>query len=455
MHQGSISMIFEFHQGGPPTKIWELKATEIPYEVDLMWYCVSFPALPDYPLSKPTVIKTKYNDYYLCVVYVSIPDINARSFSRIVCFMVGNISEAVIDYTMVSNFKIPYYCMKMHEHALSIFKNDFSIYAYELFEMEKSIELSDESLSSRIKIVNQLLLDLNLSPSAPPEGYKPRTRESFEEISEDLRKIENLTNLIDLIPDITVYIFLLPTDSIHAQMNAANYSSHSNLELGGFKTYNDFIRKILTEKESYNKSKYLIKKLASSCVFQHCLFSLLSGITFIIECNSFPIGRKLAEKFSLFVPFFRKEDLAIIETADLKSIRPYSIVITHKMERCDSEQYAILNLDNLYYEGPICPHSSFIMKSMRFEAHTEFAFIIRAYNTILDNVDYLSLLLKSWVSNVPTSRAMAEKSLEENGLSAADSYIYEYWVISMASHTHRHILAEHAVPAGVGLVAVP
>ena len=451
-----IIYVFEFHQGSQPVILYH-NGKNVQNEDKLLWYVVTTPAAQDSNLinQHTSIFYSTFDNFHIAAFYLLIPDIQARGFTRTVSICIC--SELDFQMCIINNSidkKISQYFEESVHNHFSNFLEKMSQYVGGLEATIKE-DSKHADLLQQIKIeIMPIIKSLSIEPDLTQQS---RNVKEFTEINNDLRDVTELFDFKLLINNIEQLLTkeLFPKTT---NMYKAKYDEQfPYLDFGGIngEKYPIFVKEIFDHSEEINKQKHKMLYLMKTKIFHHCIYTLLTGKTLVIESSSYESVELLAKHFTLFVPFFNDDDLYISKEPVIASdIRQYSIVIAPSIERNSPQFVSILNTNLGYYEGTICPSTSIIYREFNFKVTTETSLLLLSFNRLKSIGNLFISIMHSWFLNVPNSKDKMKKEMrEEFHLSDADESLFAFWInCVIRGQQKRVVLLSNPALAGVGIV---
>lgn len=371
--------MFEFHQGNHPEVIWQL-GPKLDNCDDIMWYTVTTPVAQDSPLCSNdcSLFVATFEFYKIYSFYSLVPDVQARGFTRTLCLCVAiDTRSKRFDLPLDTITKISEIFKKSVETSYDSFKKDFSNHIGSLNATLASYPESSNFINSIINEIIPIAKSLNVTPN---ENMGPKKPEYFNQINNDLRKVDTLFDISILINGMTA-IFDEIIDIIpYGKVFLASYpETKKYLHFGGISgdNYSNAIINILKNSHSINNSQYLISSYQKSRVLQHCIYSIFRCIPLVIETSDKEAAISLAKKFSIYVPGYTENKMVYVDKITEPSIlEKYSLIVTNYIDRNIERMVSILNPELKYYEGPLCPVESIVDRGFNFETNSDSTFMI-------------------------------------------------------------------------------
>ena len=447
--------IFEFHQGHQPVILYQ---SGVPINVDdaFTWYIVTTPAAQDNKLydQQASVFYSKFNSNYVIVFYLLVPDVEARGFTRTVSICISSDKYIHIDFmTKGIVNQISEVFKKTIEKGFSVFSSEMAAYVGSL---DASISAYPEAKEILLPIRNEITPIIEPLNIIPDNTQASKTPESFNTIKYELRDIKALFDYEGLIKNLHE---ILNNSSISGltNLNMAKYDEKGPfVDFGGINgnKYYSFVEKIMYNSTKINNQKYKLISLMKPKVFHHCIYSILTGRTLVIESNSGENAKEIAEKFAIFVPFYDESCFKIFDhEINAANVKRYSIVVAPKVVRDAPEFVSILNTDLGYYDGVICPSSSMIFRNFDFNVKTESSLLLLSFNRLKEMGNMFILTMYMWTKNVPNTIEKKKAGMQRSNLSEADEEIYLFWMhCYFGIRVKKTILLSNPAIAGVGIV---
>ena len=396
-------------------------------ESDFVWYIVSVPSIAETQdiLPKPTFVTSTYDSFSYSAVYASIPDIEARGFSRSICLVIASKKEEII-FAVRSLFytEIGKIIDAARENAAALFLSEIDTHIEALSNHLETAEIKEEG--QRIKL--ERLKEIKETMSGKIEKRLPFSKERCSKnallfINDDLRKIEFIIDFSVLQNQIMEILrsISLPNSVLMGQLFAPECCS------------NVYVPSLnVPEDRSLNS-------LARSNVLKHVLYSMLTGRTIVILSSSIESVRPLAISLVELMPFRWENDLCVrnapVNDADCSTC---SVVVATALTSSNN-MIATIDFDNNTYTGPACPDKSYIMKMPLADKHGEGVFWLRlnyAINNFKERYQRFSLII---LSRTPKEYFDLSPSLEMHGFSNADEQIFSFFTLAMNSGEWRPV----------------
>ena len=459
--ESSISYyIFEFHQGHVPQVLWNY-GSQIEDVNGLMWYAVTTPAVQESNLdnTKPSTLHSSYKNNDFVAFYELVPDVEARGFTRTVCICALSSTDinAISSNTDFENRVLELFQSSV-EKAYPVFKKEMEKYVGSLQATIKASTANYELLKNIEDEITNVIKNLDITPDTTQEEQAP---EKFTQINNDLRDVTSLFGFDELIKGLTE----ISNDTLYsseiARIHKYAYYKESKLGInfGGItgEKYPSFVSFAFKHKKETKKDRFTLVSLLKSRNFQHIVFSILSGIPFIIESRS-PEAMILARKFSAFVPCFEESSLVFINEENVKTSKissiGKSIIICLSLEKDCDQSFAILNLNKCYYEGPLCPFRSFVFTELSPATNNEASFLLLVFSRLKElSTKFVSVCETLASQNISDMDAIY-KLIVSCGFNEFDFLVLQYWTSCLAKYENiSTIQMPKSAPLPEGIVA--
>lgn len=403
--------LFEFPQGSEPRIIWDLPTTAVMDLHQFLLYVVNFPT--DLRLAfyrpRPTVIKSEYMGTHFIAIYVSIPDAEARGFSRSIVLVLGNKHQTIMQYIYANLLdKFMSYAVSLQDAAAEIFPKEISVYAASLNKVLKTEPNSVKLLESKLDELENTLRKVEVE-AAPESEAIPRDPYFFVEICNELRPIRQLTKFDDIIPSLTSFVQSLPSDI--TLTNAIWKSSTgisgllSNAMTGDCKKFNEIV-----------KSK----------VIYNCLFTLFSGHSLYVLSSSSSEYTSVAKKIAALCPY--GVQFPVVEIANRTKITQIIVGLDYDHQKDPFSSF--LFLDSMKFEGYITPPDSILLKDKpAIENHTSPVIVMLLYTQIKKIYNRFVRKAVEMSSRSQQTLARMNTQMLSVGFSPSDSPIIRNWAI--------------------------
>ena len=453
--------LYEFHQGQVPRAHWHYGNLENINESDFMWIAISAPGVPETTklCPKPTTISSKYKNYYFLGFYCSIPDSDARGFSRSICLVISNQKQELIDDLFCCDF-LESFLVKLQDFAMNIFQDEIGMKLetmnYLCNVYGKTHSQLQPIFEEMKKIYESTGLNVEIDYTKEFEGLEP---DKVSIINNDLRDLTEITNFVEYEEELNNF-FMKLNNSVESTLSLKYKGKNilPTIMLFGDVEDEDQFSKLLGMENKFNESKFKMLDFRESGVFHHIVYSLMSGRTLIIESSYIKDAIFLGERFSYLIPFFKKNLFYVSEDPiSLEESLQYLIVITtkFKINLAESDRVAYLNLNKNYYRGPICSQQSIIYQVLDIKKITTEYELVLALLNMLETLKLNILELSYFVDNVPTklSRIKANWNFTTLSGNETDFKIYEYWLYSINNKQKgRTIVLNQKLKTGTGIV---
>ena len=427
--------LFEFLQGSQPRVVWRYGEMDQKTESNFVWYIMSVPTLIDTQdiLPKPTFISSTFENYSFQAVYASIPDIEARGFSRSICLVIASKNTETIfsiKNLFVEEFGRVINCAR--ENAANLF----------LSEIDPHIEAIKAALETHTKEKEQLTAKLerlmDLKEHFPMENAKiiPISKErcfnnALLFINNDLRKIEFIIDFSVLQNQIVEILrqMSLPNSILMSHILTPTYFSG-----------------VYVPSLSIPEDKSLIF-LHKNGALKNILFSLLSGKTIILVCSNIESILPLSVSLVELMPFRWDDDLyAFSQPVKIQDCLRYSVVTVPSLiddkDNQNSKLVSIIDFNKGKYIGTKCPEKSTVNKFPFNPKNTEGIFWIRLnynINLVKEKIERFALI---HLSRAPRSRKDVLSLFEIIGFSVVDEPIFSFFLNSMNSPQCRPLILD-------------
>jgi hypothetical protein len=264
------------------------------------------------------------------------------------------------------------------------------------------------------------------------DNVKTKSPEFFLQIHNDLRSLNEMADLSDIYKELDVFVAKLPTKLV-----CSSIAAYSNVVESDPQFYFSGVDKVTgfsnlafnLFSHHYEDDRYSIRSLLQSGVFSNIAFALLSGETLFIESENKDVALSLAQKFSILVPFFKDNLLSVQDKISIKECQKYSIVLYTEAEKDEIREINILDLDQNYYSGIICPKGSLVNTYLSNVVNvTERAFLIGIYSTLKKLSTDFTLEIHNNAHNPEESPKIV--------FSKCDEPIYRYWLYCFFNKQH-------------------
>lgn len=452
--------IFEFRQGCEPRVIHQYRPnSEEKVDNDFLWYVVSTPITQDYnPFDCQTSSFSAFfeNNHFVCYNSI-VPDVEARGFSRSIgiCIYSNKSIQNKLTDTGIS-LKISNLLTKTIKDSHPQFAKDMSGYLGALISTMDANQESAPVLEQKFKEAIYMLKGSEVSPDTT---QKPRTPEYFTQINNDLRDIEKLIDIDGLVKELRSILSQFYYSNISAKIKQRshyderfpcfNFGPFTNDDISDFSAY------VLENRATINSSRYKLLYLHKPKVFHHIIYCLLSGRTLVIEASKPDELLSFAQRLSIFIPKYFEDCLHVFsEPITTSKALEYAIAITPQIKREKLDYICILNTDNGYYEGPICPYSSNIYKLFDFTVKTESSFLLMAYERLKEFSYSVIRIYSSFYTDVPKNNNKLRESLDKFQFGEADDPILRYLTqIIVSGGNAKIMMLNNPAYAAVGIVA--
>ena len=427
--------LFEFLQGSQPRVVWRYGEMDQKTESNFVWYIMSVPTLIDTQdiLPKPTFISSSFENYSFQAVYASIPDIEARGFSRSICLVIASKNTETIfsiKNLFVEEFGHVIDCAR--ENAANLF----------LSEIDPHIEAIKAALQTPSKEQEQLSAKLDrlmeLKEHFPMENAKliPISKERCYNnallfINNDLRKIEFIIDFSVLQNQIIAILrqMSLPNSILMSHILTPSYFSN-----------------IYVPSLNIPEDRSLIF-LHKNGILKHALFSLLSGKTIILVCSNIESILPLSISLVELLPFRWEDDIySFSNSIKIQDCLRYSVVtapsIIEEKDNQNSKLVSIIDFNKGKYIGTKCPEKSTVSKFPFNPKNTEGIFWIRLnynINLLKEKIERFAIIQ---LSRAPRSRRDVLSLFELIGLSGVDEPIFSFFMNSMNSSSCRPLILD-------------
>ncbi|EAY07784.1 hypothetical protein TVAG_000680 [Trichomonas vaginalis G3] len=441
--------MFEFHQGNHPEIFWKY-GKQIEFLDDIMWYTVTTPIAQDSKLCSPecSIFVTTFDHYKLYSFYLLVPGVEARGFTRTVCLCVTiDIKTKVINLPKKFIDLIQDYFIKSVIPSYEPFKKEFSDYIGSLIATVKAFPDSEVYINPIINEITPIAKGLNVEVNMNQQPKKP---ELFNQINNDLRKVESLFDFDTLTEQISSIMNTLDVILPYGNIFELKYiDTKQFLNFGGIygQNYADYVIDLFQRAEEINSQKYNLISLLKSHVFHHCVNCIFQSIPLVIESPDIQSCKELARKFSIFVPNFTNDCLNQVDKVDDNVItEKHSIIITKHVDRDMNRIVGILNPELGYYEGPLCPYHSIVDRAFGFQTKTDISFLINCLSR-LKEIEYKFVAFMFKIKE--------ENSLQDNpNISIFDKQTLSNWNnMMLLSGVSSSIQTVEQIPISWGIVA--
>ena len=368
--------LFEFHQGNQPRTVWK-HGPEINFLDELMWYVVTIPAVQDASISRfrPVSLISMFKNMHFLAIYGIIPDIEARGFSRTVCLCI--LHDEPVFYQFYVNGVIDQLnnvVKQIRESALPCFSRQLSEYSGRL---SATINVSPESANLLRNIELELQVLLKEMEIIPDMNQQSDCIDFFNKINNDLRPIEQLfdfkylkSSIENILHNISICMFsgiVCGKAGYRESMPSLSFAGIGNLQ--DSLPYQKFASLLLSNSSLIDNNRYSMVNLIKSRIIHHCAYTLMTGRSLVIESDNPSAICSFAKRFSLFIPFFDSTHfLCLNEAVDSSTIPHRYIIVSPCYSRDNQDKVSVLNYDKGFYEGVICPSTSFIYKDFDFKS---------------------------------------------------------------------------------------
>lgn len=350
--------LFEFPQGSEPRIVWDLPSNAVSDLHQFMLYVVNFPT--DLRISqyrpKPTVIKSEYMGTHFIAIYISIPDTEARGFSRSLVLVLGNRTPEIILYVYSSLYqKFVSYATALQDAAAEIFPKEISIYAASLHKVMKMHPDSAKLLESKLGELDVTLKKVGVE-AAPEEEAITRDPYFFVEIRNELRPILTLIRFEDIRASLVSFVNSLPTDLTvtNAISKAAASTSH-----------------LMAAAQSEDCKKF--NEIVRCKVIYNCLFTLFSGHSLYVLSSNPKEYTSVSKKISALCPY--GSSFPIVDIVNRTKIP--QIIVGSDFDDQKDPMASFLYLDSMKFEGYIVPPDSILLKEkMNLNDHTSSVIVL-------------------------------------------------------------------------------
>jgi hypothetical protein len=424
---------FEFQQDSSPKVIWRSRSVAAAEESELLWFIVSMPQLENSADDTliPIVYSSTFHSLYYCAFYMAIMDIEARGFSRWLCFVFASESESTVSNAMfLYRSELFRLFIGMMTEAFEIFKSQIPVFLSEIENILSSTNPNDPSYSRLVNRAEKLteVRDQIGIESTCQTDFGPPTTYSLLSLEHELRKIETLVNMAQALPSIDRII----RDLMYHPLFLLERVMSPQLKFP-----------IPIQSEA-------LKNLRDITLF-HCVFSLLSGKTLVIMASA---NRK-AEAISLFNSFchfllFRWEDDCLIleESEKPETLVKFALVLVTGPVETGSRLISVLNFDTGQFFGSYCPEDSSVLKLAAGKADVSACvFELKVIDALHQMRDKFVRFSICYLTRLPRLAHELPDIMDLAGLSDADEPIFRFWMAAMANlGKRRPILLDNFVP---------
>jgi hypothetical protein len=347
---------------------------------------------------KPVVIRSMFKKIHYASFCLSIVDIEARGFSRWISFVVASESETLVSRTISLNRnRIISIIEVLAAAALDLFRSEigpFISYVEQWLNQNKE-NPNFASLSAR---KTELMEYRAAFGSSPPHSSSGQQTLEVLLNAMPLRKIEDLTKLHSVIPDLIQII----------------------------------------EGRSLNSP---LKIIHGEFLFRDMLFSILAGRTLVFLCTGKnEVVISLLNAFTRLLPFRWNDDCRVFdEKKSAKSLLKYSLVLVPEIVG-SSELLSVWNSNTNEYKGPTCPEKSFLMGLPNGTSETngnEWEIKIKLF--LEEMRDHFAKFVALHMSGVPRNEEEMVKLMNSNGLNEEDEEIWNYWIRALSNRSSRPV----------------
>jgi len=405
--------VFEFLQGSQPRVVWHYGSIDIGLENDFMWYIVSVPSIAEtrdiFP--KPTHVTSSFNEMKYSAWYMSIPDIEARGFSRSVCLVIASANSSMID-TVNLRFSHAFHSIidMARDNSSQIFWSEIDYHIHLLDEHLKGVsEMNSyqQQLEEKLKRLNEIRNSTQYSYEQSNNSKDRCEISALVFINNDLRPIEYLINFSIIEQELksVLKLCVLPTSILYGQVLVPNIFPREYVPMLAI---------------SNEKSFQFLNQVG---ILKHCIFSIMIGRPLIIESKNHEDIISFAE----ILPFRWDNDIHIFDSPSMAvdSI-PYSISLTPDIIQGEDSQVSILSFVRKYYKGPLCPSKSFISALAPETKQPEKSFWLKVSFELCTFKERFAKFCLLYLAHTQRTRYDMMVLLEKHGFSSDDEYIFEY-----------------------------
>lgn len=452
--------IYEYAQGSFPVTVWSHGKCFFKNQDKFKLYVVNLPVSLDVSTFsfQPIVVVSSYDNFYYVAYYFDFYDIEARGFSRFLVFVDAHSQCSIIESIKnLYNDKIFEILKQIFTISINEFTHGLAIFAASL---DKVIQNDPEIKTILISKMNQLkpILD-HFSIQIDPSLAITRPANYFTQINNDLRSIlsfnvsESLTSLMELVNSFPTSI-----SEINIKLLANIKPIGISLNFGGLfnEEYSNYIGKLQAlADESF---QFKIRSFVTRNVFYYCIYTFFSGQQLIIISHDQDNAINLAEKFSIFIPHFSKEQLLVAQKPSIKDISQYAIVVCEDLDyEKDTDarwQVSILDLDKKVYQGDGCPKTSFITKKFGKNFNEPESIFLMLQFGIIQKIESKFLLIMENHYPEEIKRTKNFSIFEKIGFSREDEPILNFWLecYCLPNDVRPHLADNHSKS---GLTLIP
>ena len=406
--------LFEFPQGSSPKILWDNKGKSVTNRQEFLLFVVNIPTniRDNFNDPKPTIIKSEYMNATFLGVYVQIPDIQARGFSRSIVLVIAHQDSRMIGYIyskLLDDFVS--FAIELQTNASEIFPDDLMQYAASLQETVKKNPESRQLLASKMEELNQILKRMGINEITTTNAQE-QPPEYFTQINNDLRSILTLTHFRDVKNDIILFVDSLPIDLL--QCNAM------------WKAQNCLLNVINASHDDLASEFQILFK--NKRIFD-CLYSLYTGHSLYILSSKPGLGTSVGEKIVSLSPF---ETILPLCTVDTRMKDP-CVILTGEFDPSKHPNDSCLDLDNDKYYGSRCPLESILYKELpKVENHST-SLLMMMFSNDLKRIG--SRFIRKTIemsARAPQTRQRMDAQMKSIGFTEYDTPLIEYWSVLLS-----------------------
>ena len=453
--------LYEFHQGSEPLTVWT-QGQLLGNESGFRWEVASLPAVPDGAGLCPPIsrVLSDRGDLSYIAFYTTIPDVEARGFSRSISFVISHQSKALIHAIQCSSVldDVESALRKLQANAMDRFRCEFGRVFWEISKIVGDHPKLEAKHNEMKRIAEEWKINAEEPDNSDGVEIDPA---KFSEIDNNLRDINQLMGMDQGILDSVIADLVRDERAAWIRERANRVTCKLSMDFGGVEShYPETVSQLFEQAGGFDSDMFKVMTFVNDGILAHMLFSILGGATLVIQsCKFFDEAVKFARKMCLFVPLFSPERLFVCDEIDVDDCYEYSVVATKKIENLTFEHDLIsfLDLDGSFYRGPICPESSYVRKmiaNMNGEVG-EFSFLMTAIKRMEITDNKMARLMASWIDNVPTKyhgETGACAALTQNFFQERDICLLRYLIYAQINTNCARVLPAVGNETCIGFV---
>jgi hypothetical protein len=405
---------FEFLQDSSPHIIWGSRDADPASLKKFLWHVMSIPqpeSISD-EVQKPMIFTASFHEIHYAAFYFSILDIEARGFSRWLCFVLASDNERVVGNALfLHKASLLSLLQSMLDRSNAIFGSEIITFLRAIDELLSTINetsLNYIRLVTKRDLLNEYRVRFN-DATAAANGPKP-TEQSLLQITENLRGVSELTGIDVILPKIESIV--------------AACSAHP-IVLEGL---------VISPDISFPLPAHSVLFRIPRETLLYVCFAMLSGWTLVLLSEDIEgFSRELYLSLERLLVFRFRGDCRVFTAFENSNLARFAIVLMRQFIGKPAPGVAVWRLERNEFAGPACPDGSFLMRNPMLREQLGDIFEIDLRDHIMRMRDAFIRFAVLYLTKLPRMESELRGLMEMAGLATADEPIFRFWMAAVAN----------------------